>query len=126
MSAIFDDPLIVDGWVNIFNEVKAGKINAWGYQLDFANYFNNGLTVIPNQNLISNIGFGAGATHTLDEQSVYANIQLTEMDEIIHPTDILPEKQADLIVLTRDFNIEEKRRKEKSVGRKIKKWFKGK
>jgi hypothetical protein len=126
MHNVFEDTLIVDSWVNIFNEVKAGKINAWGYQLDFANYFNNGLTIIPNQNLISNIGFGVNATHTLDEQSIYANIPLTEIDEIIDPLDIAPEKQADLIVLTRDFNIEERRRKEKSLGRKINKWFKGK
>jgi len=126
MLTVFEDPLIVDSWINIFNEVKAGKINAWGYQLDFANYFNNGLTIIPNQNLISNIGFGANATHTLDEHSIYANIPLTEMDEIIDPEYILPEKQADLVVLTRDFNIEEKRRKEKSLSRRIKKWFKGK
>jgi hypothetical protein len=126
MSVVFEDPFIVESWVNIFNEVKAGKINAWGYQLDFANYFNNGLTIIPNQNLISNIGFGVNATHTLDEQSMYANIPLTELNEIIDPQYILPEKQADLIVLTRDFNIEERRRKEKSLGRRIKKWFKGK
>ena len=125
LSAIFEDRLIVDSWVNIFNEVKAGKIDAWGYQLDFANYFNNGLTIIPNQNLISNIGFGANATHTLDAQSLYANIPLTEMMEIVDPLSISPEKQADLIVLTRDFNIEEKLRRENSLGRRVKKWLTG-
>ena len=125
LSTIFEDRLIVDSWVNIFNEVKAGKIDAWGYQLDFANYFNNGLTIIPNQNLISNIGFGANATHTLDAQSLYANIPLTEMMEIVDPLSISPEKQADLIVLTRDFNIEEKLRRENSLGRRVKKWLTG-
>ena len=69
----------------IFDEVKAGKIDTWDYQLDFANYFNNGLTIIPNENLISNIGFGAGATHTMDKTSIYANMPLGQMDEIIDP-----------------------------------------
>jgi hypothetical protein len=122
LGNIFDDPLIVESWEQIFEEVKAGKINAWGYQLDFANFFNNGLTIIPNDNLISNIGFGANATHTLDESSIYANLPVNEIDEITDPVFILPEKQADLIVLTRDFNIAEKRRKENSFGKKIKKW----
>ncbi len=121
---IFDDPLIVDCWEHIFEEVKAGKINAWGYQLDFANFFNNGLTIIPNENLISNIGFGASATHTLNENSIYANIPLAEIDEITHPVFILPEKEADRIVANRDFNIEERRRKENAVGKKVKRWAK--
>lgn len=123
---IFAEPLIAECWANIFSEVKAGKINAWGYQLDFANFFNNGLTIIPNENLISNIGFDARATHTLDENSIYANIPLAEIDEITHPLYILPQKQADLIVLNRDFNISAIKRREKSIKHKIKKWFKAK
>jgi len=124
LKNIFDDPLIVESWGHIFEEVKAGKVNAWGYQLDFANFFNNGLTIIPNENLISNIGFGPNATHTIDENSIYANIPLKEIEEITHPVFILPEKQADRIVLNRDFNIAEKRRKQQLPGKKIKNWVK--
>jgi len=121
---IYEDRLIVDCWKQIFEDVKAGKINAWAYQLDFVNFFNNGLTIIPNENLISNIGFGPNATHTLDKNSVYANIPLEEINEIIDPVFILPEKQADLRVLTRDFNIDEKRRKNNLPGNRIKSWLK--
>jgi len=124
LSNIFEDSLIVDCWEHIFEEVKAGKINAWGYQLDFANFFNNGLTIIPNENLISNIGFGAAATHTTDESNIYANIPLVEIEEITNPVFILPEKQADFVILNQAFNITEKRNKENSVRRKVKRWFK--
>ena len=126
LTNIFNDPLIVEGWWNIFNDVKAGKVNAWGYQLDFANYFNNGLTIIPNVNLISNIGFDKRATHTLDELSVYAGIPLGELGEMLHPVFILPQKQADLTVLTRDFDIEQKRKKQNAWHRKLKRWYKAK
>jgi hypothetical protein len=121
---IYSDPLVIESWVSIFNKVKAGKINSWAYPLDFINFFNNGLTIIPNENLVSNIGFDARATHTLDESSIYANIPLHEIDEITNPVFIMPEKQADLIVLTRDFNIEEKRRKQKLLRKRIQFWFK--
>jgi len=121
---IFEDPLVVESWEQIFEEVKAGKINAWGYQLDFVNFFNNGLTIIPNENLISNIGFGANATHTLDENSVYANVPIKEIEEITDPVFFLPEKQADLAVLNQEFNIAEKRRKKNSIRKKVKRWAK--
>src|SRR6202000_1501133 len=92
---IFPDPFVVSSLTNIFEEVKAGKIDTWDFQLDFANFFNYGLTIIPNENLISNIGFGDGATHTIDGKNIYANIPLGEITEIKHPLYILPEKQPD-------------------------------
>jgi hypothetical protein len=124
LSNIFDDPLVVECWEHIFEDVKAGKINAWAYQLDFANFFNNGLTIIPNENLISNIGFGKDGTNTLDKDNIYANIPLAEIDEIINPVYILPEKRADLVTLDHDFKIEEKRREENLFSKKVKKWAK--
>jgi hypothetical protein len=49
---------------------------------------------------------------------------LGKIGEIIDPLYIMPEKQADMVVLTRDFNIPELRRKHDKLSRKIKKWFK--
>lgn len=121
---IFEDPLVVQSWEKIFREVKAGKINAWGYQLDFANFFNNGLTIIPNDNLISNIGFGTNAVNTIDFNSIYANLPVTEIDEITDPVYFLPQKQADVFVINHNFNIAEIRRKQNSLRKKVKKWFK--
>jgi hypothetical protein len=126
LKNIYEDPLVVESWLNIFNDVKAGKINSWAYPLDFVNFFNNGLVIIPNENLISNIGFGIDATHTVSMESVYANIPLAEIDEITDPVFILPEKRADLAIINRDFNIEEKRNKQNAIQRKIKRWFKSK
>ena len=121
---IFEDHLVVECWANIFDEVKAGKINAWGYQLDFANFFNNGLTIIPNDNLISNIGFGTNAVNTIDLNSIYANLPVTEIDEITDPVYFLPQKQADVFVINHNFNIAEIRRKQNLLSNKVKKWFK--
>ncbi|MDB5018482.1 MAG: hypothetical protein JWQ84_3314 [Mucilaginibacter sp.] len=124
MKNIYDDALVVESWVNIFKEVKAGKINSWAYPLDFVNFFNNGLVIIPNENLISNIGFSSNATHTIQEESVYANIPLSEIEEITHPVFIVPEKRADLSIMNRDFHIAERRRKQNSLKSRIKKWAK--
>ena len=120
---IYGDPIVVQSWLEIFYQVKAGKVNSWAYPLDFINFFNNGLVIIPNENLISNIGFNSNATNTLNADNVYANIPLSEIQEIIDPVFILPEKRADLTIINRDFNIEQRRLKERALKSKVKKWF---
>lgn len=121
MSNIYQDPLIAECWVEVFNGLKAGKINSWAYQLDFINFFNNALTIIPNENLISNIGFDARGTHTTDQENIYANIPIVEIDEIIDPVFMIPEKQADIATLNNDFNIAVRKRKANSIKSKAKK-----
>jgi hypothetical protein len=124
LESIYADPLVAETWVNIFNELKAGKINSWAYQLDFINLFNNGLAIIPNENLISNIGFGTVATNTSDVDNVYANVPIGEIGEITPPLFILPEKKADLKLLIPEFHIEERRRKQNLLRKRITRWFK--
>jgi hypothetical protein len=47
-----------------FQKVYEGKIDTWDYQWSFAIRMNNGACIVPNKNLISNIGFEGEATHT--------------------------------------------------------------
>jgi len=123
LSTIFDEPLIADSWEKIFKDVKAGLIDTWDYQLAFTNFFNNSLAVIPNHNLVSNIGFGENATHTTQANSIAANIPIVEMGDITHPLFVLPQKQADLVTLTRDFNVLS-RKKDQTLRRRFKRWIK--
>jgi len=124
LGNIFTDPFLVEEWTRIFREVKSGKIDTWDYQLAFINYFNNSLSVNPNVNLISNIGFGDDATHTLSLDSPYANNPLQEISEISYPKYMLPEKKADYAVLSYDFKLEERWKKHNSFRRRFKRWIK--
>jgi hypothetical protein len=51
-------------WRDIFDAVHSGQIDTWDYQLTFACWMQNGLSILPNVNLVSNIGFTRDATHT--------------------------------------------------------------
>lgn len=51
-------------WLRMFDETHAGRNDTWDYQLVFALQAAGALSVTPNVNLVSNIGFGAGATKT--------------------------------------------------------------
>jgi len=123
MANIYKDPLVVETWTNIFEDVKAGAINSWAYPLDFVNFFNNGLVIIPNQNLIKNIGYGPDATHTQIVDEFHERNPLQEIDEITHPVFIVPNKQADLFIIDRDFGLEERRLKERALKTRMKRWL---
>ncbi|WP_285010271.1 nucleotide-diphospho-sugar transferase [Pedobacter faecalis] len=107
-AKIFSDHFAVEFWVQIFKDLKSGKIDTWDYQLTIINFFNNGLSVIPNVSLIKNIGFGKGATHTLDEANAYSQIETGTLGQITLPKYVLPQKDADFAVTFRELNLKEK------------------
>lgn len=57
-------------WEVMFEKVYRGKIDTWDYQWLFANWLQKRRSIIPNSNLISNIGFGREATHTKIESKI--------------------------------------------------------
>ncbi len=107
---IFYNKLAVKSWLEIYKLLFSNKINTWDYQWAFTNFFNNGLSVIPNKNLISNIGFGEKSTHTTNPNDKYSKMEVVELGEITYPIVILPDKEADLFTLENNFNLKEQER----------------
>jgi hypothetical protein len=58
---------------------KINKKNVWDYQWQFACKINSGLVAVPNQNLIVNLGFGAGGTNTGNVKASDYNLLLEEV-----------------------------------------------
>lgn len=58
------DRAAVRFWTNFFDTAYAERVDSWAIRWTLACWLQSGLTILPNHNLISNIGFGAGATHT--------------------------------------------------------------
>lgn len=78
-------------WLGNFRMVANELIDTWDYQWYFISWINNGLSIIPTKNMISNIGFGCDATHTSDKRSNLANKPRFEIDlNLIHPQIIMP------------------------------------
>ena len=83
-------------WSNIFKKCSRGEINTWDYQWTYAVWKNGGLTIAPNLNLVSNIGFGEGATHTTDLESEHANMSAKNLKlPLKHPDSIERDIDAD-------------------------------
>ena len=64
LSNILVEKRLTRRWGNIFESVHSGEVDTWDYQWVFTNLINNRLSITPSVNLVSNIGFGATATHT--------------------------------------------------------------
>lgn len=78
-------------WLNNFESVYLQQIDTWDYQWCFTTWLNGGINIIPTTNLVSNIGFGANATHTSDSNSQMSNMLKEEMHlAVIHPTIMMP------------------------------------
>ena len=99
-DASFIDELFTDKkarkyWKNIFYKMKKLEIDTWDYQWTFTLWRNKQLTIIPNVNLISNIGFGQDATHTKDPNSKLSNMKALDIVLKKHPQEIKQDLDAD-------------------------------
>lgn len=83
-----------DYWLNIFENVAKKKIDTWDYQWMFTIWKSKGKVIVPNINLISNIGFGKEATHTTGN-SPFANLEVGKIGVIKHPKKIIINRKAD-------------------------------
>ncbi len=79
-KSFFRNSLIRYYWINIFNSVYSDQINTWDYQWVYSIWLNNGITIIPNRNLITNIGFGNESNFTNDINSLEANMKSSDLD----------------------------------------------
>lgn len=96
ISAIFNDKKAQKYWTVLLSDVYAGKIvSVWDYQWTYTTWVQNGLCILPNVNLVSNIGFNEFATHTSDQKNRLSNMPVGNIQDIVHPTVIVEDVEAD-------------------------------
>jgi hypothetical protein len=84
-----------DNFAEIIENVYQGKVNTWDYQWNFASRIKGRIAVMPNVNLISNIGFGVEATHTTG-QSAFANLPVMPINfPLKHPNMVFANRVLD-------------------------------
>ncbi len=88
--------LFAEYWKRIFDAVYAGTIDTWDYQWTFSCWAQNGLTILPSKNLVTNIGFGDGSTHTRSGNKVIKNLPREKMAfPLSHPNYMIRDVAAD-------------------------------
>jgi hypothetical protein len=87
-----------DYWLYIADLVRDGKrdkLDTWDYQWLFCCWHYNALGVTPVVNLVTNIGFGEDATHTVNDSKV-GYVKTRAIEKIIHPTQMVRNRKVDM------------------------------
>lgn len=84
-----------DYWRHSFEAVYDGTLDTWDCSWTFSSLIKGMLQVVPNVNLISNIGFGPDATHT-HVVGIHADMPIQPIAfPLVHPNFVLANVQAD-------------------------------
>ncbi|HVE16564.1 MAG TPA: glycosyltransferase family 2 protein [Chthoniobacterales bacterium] len=87
-------------WKHYFELVVNNEIDTWDFQWTYALFARRGLSLLPNRNLVTNIGFGADASHTGQDASPLSRVPLEEMGRLTHPGSLDIDHVADSFVFT--------------------------
>ncbi len=94
ISKFHSTPLEREYWSDHFEQVYAGKIDTWDFQWAYTCWRRDGIGIIPNVNLVTNIGAGPEATHTKGPVGSL-EVPIGTMAELRHPKTILVDRAAD-------------------------------
>jgi hypothetical protein len=76
LSKYFKDKHVKKYWHSVFKQIANKEIDTWDYQWHYCVLKNQSVSINPLINLVSNIGFGNGATHTVNDSLWYSNYPL--------------------------------------------------
>lgn len=96
LSELFSSARARKYWRNKFDGVYSGEIDSWAYIWSYVIWKERGLNILPEVNLVRNIGFGEESTHTRASDSDAANMPRGSISfPLEHPASIAPHKKAD-------------------------------
>jgi hypothetical protein len=91
-------------WRLVLEKCFAGQMDTWDIQWMFSCWTRQGLAALPNINLVSNVGFGAEATHTKEDIYGVAELPAEPMAfPLKHPAAIEIRRDADRYTFERIF-----------------------
>ena len=92
-------------WKDKFERSSSGALDTWDYQWTFTLWLNGMLSITPEKNLVTNLGFDSRATHTTASDASGANLKLESLMSVIHPSCLLADFDADMEVLKTHYGI---------------------
>jgi hypothetical protein len=83
--------------------------DVWDFRWMFAVWKNHGLSVLPQVNLVKNIGLDADATHTYNMPDSLKSMTAGNLAKIQYPPNIILNKEADMYSFQNHFNPQQKK-----------------
>lgn len=97
LESVLGDRRAARDWTRILDRTAAGKVDTWDYQWMYAIWSAAGVVATPNVNLVTNVGAGVEATHTLT--SPFVGLPAGDVGlPLGHPATLAPDDEADRLV----------------------------
>lgn len=91
-----NNDIAVSHWKWLISRVRKRELDAWDYPWQLSVWRDEGISILPNFNLVSNKGFGEDATHTKNPDAKLANINTENMSfPLVHPKDLSFDERMD-------------------------------
>jgi hypothetical protein len=120
---IFSSPREVKFWTDVFQSAYERKQWDWDMHWTFAAWIQNGLSILSEQNLISNLGFGSDGTNTL-EITQHANLPTEALEfPLRHPPFKIRNVEADRFTQETLFDLPLPQRAQRKLRRIAKQLF---
>jgi hypothetical protein len=96
LDELLPEPRVADYFRKVLDDIHCGKVDTWDLQWQFTAWAAGGLAVLPQTNLVSNLGFGPDATHTR-KATKYAQMKVEPMTfPLTHPLETIRQIEADM------------------------------
>ncbi|MDO6430404.1 hypothetical protein Q4E93_07395 [Flavitalea sp. BT771] len=97
IKTILPDERVAAHVMHVLQMNYEGKISTWDHQYGFSLVINNGLCIVPNVNLISNLGYSKTDDPLAADNYLLSRIPVEEITfPLTHPVFFVPDKEADL------------------------------
>jgi len=90
-------------WEKIFNKLCTNKKVHWDYSLLLHFWRKKYLTVTPNSNLVSNIGFGEDSTNTKSKYSKFSKMKVNNLERLKYLKKVERDIEADIFTFNNVF-----------------------
>jgi hypothetical protein len=89
----------IEYWTEKFDRTHKGLEDTWDWQLQYLCFKQNGVSIEPAVNLVKNLGFGEGATHTVMPTDfwIFGNLNVGSLLLEQHPKKIMRDRAGDKI-----------------------------
>ncbi|TGK78430.1 hypothetical protein EHQ24_17935 [Leptospira noumeaensis] len=86
LSTYFKSQRQIKTWKHWIDESSSGKVDTWDHQWSYHNWKEDRISIMPSKNLVRNLGFREDGTHTVDQNSSFANLKIEKFDfPLVHP-----------------------------------------
>lgn len=106
LSSVLNSYLAVQYWHKKFDQTYNNYVDTWDYCWTLSCWLQNGLSILPEVNLVKNIGFDIEGTHTKNMISPYFNMKTIPIEfPLQHPSLMVRCKQADDFTQRKKFGL---------------------